>query len=72
MRGENEDGTMGLQTMKYKTGGFLGGKVDKEEFEQELNEHGLDGWELVSCFDTWYFAKSIKANSLNRRLSLLI
>lgn len=40
------------KTMKYKTGGFLGGKVDTEEFEQELNEHGMDGWELVSCFDT--------------------
>ena len=40
------------KTMKYKTGGFLGGKVDTEEFEQELNEHGLDGWEIVSCFDT--------------------
>lgn len=22
------------KTMKYKTGGFLGGKVDTEEFEQ--------------------------------------
>lgn len=40
------------KTYKYKTGGFLGGKVDTEEFEQELNEHGMDGWELVSCFDT--------------------
>ncbi|WIV20340.1 DUF4177 domain-containing protein [Paenibacillus polygoni] len=40
------------KTMKYKTGGFLGGKVDTEEFEQELNEYGLDGWEIVSCFDT--------------------
>ncbi|MBD7966744.1 DUF4177 domain-containing protein [Paenibacillus gallinarum] len=40
------------KTMKYKTGGFLGGKVDTEEFEQELNEHGLDGWKIVSCFDT--------------------
>lgn len=45
------------KTMKYKTGGFLGGKVDTEEFEQELNEHGLDGWEIVSCFDTGYFAR---------------
>ncbi|WP_211748609.1 DUF4177 domain-containing protein [Paenibacillus sp. Marseille-Q4541] len=40
------------KTMKYKTGGFMGGKVDTEEFEQELNEHGMNGWELVSCFDT--------------------
>ncbi|RCX21460.1 uncharacterized protein DUF4177 [Fontibacillus phaseoli] len=40
------------KTIKYKTGGFLGGKVDAEEFEAELNQYGLDGWELVSCFDT--------------------
>lgn len=39
-------------TIKYKTGGFMGGKVDTEEFGQLLNEHGLNGWELVSCFDT--------------------
>ncbi|MFC5405847.1 DUF4177 domain-containing protein [Cohnella soli] len=40
------------RTIKYKTGGFLGGKVDTEEFEDELNAHGSEGWELVSCFDT--------------------
>jgi hypothetical protein len=39
-------------TFKYKTGGFLGGKIDSEEFESELNQYGSDGWELVSCFDT--------------------
>lgn len=40
------------KTLKIKTGGFLGGKVDEHEFEEELNRLGLDGWELVSCFDT--------------------
>ncbi|NGP57920.1 DUF4177 domain-containing protein [Paenibacillus thiaminolyticus] len=40
------------KTLKIKTGGFLGGKVDEKEFEEELNRLGLDGWELVSCFDT--------------------
>ncbi|CAH8245913.1 DUF4177 domain-containing protein [Paenibacillus melissococcoides] len=40
------------KTLKIKTGGFLGGKVDEQEFEEELNRLGLDGWELVSCFDT--------------------
>ncbi len=40
------------RTIKYRTGGFLGGKVDEEEFEELLNSHGNDGWELVSCFDT--------------------
>lgn len=40
------------KTVKYKTGGFLGGKVDEEEFEDLLNSYGYEGWELVSCFDT--------------------
>lgn len=40
------------RTIKFKTGGFLGGKLDPEEFEIELNQHGNEGWELVSCFDT--------------------
>ncbi|MCE9596282.1 MAG: DUF4177 domain-containing protein [Planctomycetes bacterium] len=35
-----------------KSGGFLGGNVDQEEFERELNRMGQDGWELVSVFDT--------------------
>ncbi len=40
------------KTLKYKTGGFLGGKVNEEEFEDLLNSYGIDGWELISCFDT--------------------
>lgn len=40
------------RTVKYKTGGFLGGKIDEQEFEDVLNKLGYDGWELVSCFDT--------------------
>jgi len=40
------------QTIKFKTGGFLGGKIDPEEFDYELNKYGSEGWELVSCFDT--------------------
>lgn len=40
------------KTLKIKTGGFLGGKVDEKAFEDELNLLGMDGWELVSCFDT--------------------
>ncbi|AJS60008.1 DUF4177 domain-containing protein [Paenibacillus sp. IHBB 10380] len=40
------------KTIKYKTIGFLGGKVDEEQFEEDLNQYGFDGWELVSCFDT--------------------
>jgi hypothetical protein len=40
------------RTIKYKTGGFLGGKVNEGEFEESLNGFGEEGWELVSCFDT--------------------
>ncbi len=40
------------RTLKFKTGGFMGGKIDEEEFQEELNRHGEEGWELVSCFDT--------------------
>ncbi|UCB45577.1 MAG: DUF4177 domain-containing protein [Spirochaetota bacterium] len=30
--------------------GWAGVKLDTEEFDDELNELGADGWELVSCF----------------------
>jgi len=40
------------KTIKIKTGGFLGGKVDEEQLEQQLNDYGCEGWELASCFDT--------------------
>ncbi|MCC3374866.1 DUF4177 domain-containing protein [Cohnella sp. REN36] len=40
------------QTLKYKTGGWMGGKVNEQEFQDELNRYGAEGWELVSCFDT--------------------
>ncbi|MBD3922181.1 DUF4177 domain-containing protein [Paenibacillus sp. PR3] len=40
------------KTLKFRIGGFLGGKLDSDEFESELNVYGSDGWELVSCFDT--------------------
>ncbi|WP_433943005.1 DUF4177 domain-containing protein [Paenibacillus sp. SN-8-1] len=40
------------RTIKFKTGGFLGGKIDEQKFQEELNGYGQEGWELVSCFDT--------------------
>ncbi|CAJ1315280.1 DUF4177 domain-containing protein [Paenibacillus sp. PK4536] len=40
------------RTVKLHTGGFLGGKVDDVELQEQLNAYGFDGWELVSTFDT--------------------
>ncbi|NBC69563.1 DUF4177 domain-containing protein [Paenibacillus sacheonensis] len=40
------------KTIKFKIGGFLGGKLDPNEFEDMLNQYGVQGWELISCFDT--------------------
>lgn len=40
-------------TVKFAASGFfLGGKLDGDAFNYELNKLGLDGWELVSVFDT--------------------
>lgn len=43
------------KTIKFQTRGFLGGKLDTEEFELTLNKMGNEGWELISCFDTSQF-----------------
>ncbi|NLK39346.1 MAG: DUF4177 domain-containing protein [Clostridiales bacterium] len=42
-----------METFEYKTvftdaKGALGGKVDKSDFEEQLNLLGAQGWELVS------------------------
>jgi hypothetical protein len=29
---------------------FIGGRLDTEEFERQLNELGREGWEVVSAF----------------------
>jgi len=33
-------------------GWFLGGKLDVEKLDSQLNALGRDGWEVVSAFDT--------------------
>lgn len=42
-----------MEKFEYKTlftdaKGVLGGKVDQTEYQNELNELGAQGWELVS------------------------
>ena len=46
-----------MDKFEYKTlftdaKGTFGGKVDKNAFQQELNELGSQGWELVSAIPT--------------------
>jgi Domain of unknown function (DUF4177) len=40
------------KTVKVDTYGFLGGILDTNKFDSELNRLGQQGWELVSTFDT--------------------
>lgn len=40
------------RTLKMLTKGFMGGILDTNSFDNELNRMGSDGWELISCFDT--------------------
>jgi hypothetical protein len=40
------------QTVRFDLKGFMGGILDLDAFQTELNSLGADGWELVSCFDT--------------------
>ena len=42
------------KTLRVESHGFFGGKVDIQQFEDTLNAHGHEGWELVSAFDTNY------------------
>ena len=40
------------QTLKIDTKGFSGGKFDEHDVDQQLNELGAEGWELIKAFDT--------------------
>lgn len=40
------------KTIKVNTKGFMGGILELHDFENEINNLGSQGWELVSCFDT--------------------
>lgn len=39
-------------TIKVEFKGFIGGKLDIEQFNYEMNKLGEQGWELVSSFTT--------------------
>lgn len=39
-------------SIKVETKGFLGGILEIENFNRQLNKLGEEGWELVSCFTT--------------------
>ncbi|MCJ7689008.1 MAG: DUF4177 domain-containing protein [Clostridiaceae bacterium] len=39
-------------SLKVESKGFLGGVLDISHFDNELNNFGEQGWELVSCFST--------------------
>ena len=40
------------KVMAYDTKGFLGGCVEVNQLENQLNLLGNDGWEMVSCTST--------------------
>ena len=40
------------RTLKFKLKGFSGGILETEDFNNELNRLGDQGWELVSSFTT--------------------
>ena len=37
------------KTFMYNPKGFVGGKVDEDDFQENLNTLGAMGWDLVSC-----------------------
>jgi len=39
-------------SIKVEPKGFMGGILDVSHFDNELNNFGEQGWELVSCFST--------------------
>ncbi|NLK88057.1 MAG: DUF4177 domain-containing protein [Clostridiaceae bacterium] len=40
------------QTVQFEATGFMGGIINLDNFQGELNQLGSEGWELVTCFDT--------------------
>jgi hypothetical protein len=44
--------TWEYKTIQFEATGIMGGILDVRSFQDELNNLGTQGWELVSCFDT--------------------
>ena len=42
------------KTLQFPVKGFMGGILELDKFDLELNRMGNEGWELVACFDTNY------------------
>ena len=42
------------RSIKRETKGFMGGILDTDDFDSQLNQLGDQGWELVSCLATSY------------------
>lgn len=40
------------KTVKMEAKGLMGGVVDTDKFDALLNQLGMQGWNLVSVFDT--------------------
>ena len=40
------------KVVTYDTKGFWGGTVEVRQIEEQLNQLGNDGWEMVSCTST--------------------
>lgn len=40
------------KTIQFEAKGIMGGILDLDSFQNELNHLGSAGWELVTCFDT--------------------
>jgi hypothetical protein len=40
------------RTLAFETRGLVGGKMDVAQFDERLNDLGVQGWELVSVFST--------------------
>lgn len=52
MKGEYIMEKFEYKVVVYDTKGFWGGKVEVQQIENQLNQLGNDGWEMVSCTST--------------------